>query len=486
MEAKQTSVKFRHVGSFSLLLLLSVFQPRSVWPEFSIPFVPLVLLVLGLILFYKVWLTIGIKGVWQKYRVELGLFAAYEAVCFISLFLNRDLYPTTADFIRWGLTFPIFQMSIPMAALLFVLPQNERGVSLTQSLKNRKSNTATPLVALTIAFCVMATWQHIDYASAWEVFRFSIADNLNPAIGDIRAMLERNPQISVVSSFFAINTDLGAIASVVGVFTLALVLHYKTSSNDLTLHLMALMLFIFVFSTGILSEGRVFLVGSGVGILATLFRVAKQHKLLGFQVLIALILFAHLLMLFLSPLYHEKMAAFLPYLNGMYSETSLNAKDFIPNFDLESFGHRAQIWSLAANLVQENYLFGVSNGYFRLLAESLWGTALNNAHNVYLQVLIDSGIIGSLILATLAFRIIRKLNSLALTILLTAGATLLVDNFTDHSLSWIIVVIYLICSTHNIPKIKPLEFGSIALKRLHMSFTALSTLLITILLTLLP
>lgn len=474
MESKQTQVKFRHVGSFSLLLLLSVFQPRSIWQEFSIPFVPLVLVVLGLILIYKVWLTIGIKGVWQKYRVELGLFAAYEVICFISLFLNRDLYPTTTDFIRWGLTFPIFQMSIPMAALLFVLPQNERGASLTQLLKNKKINTAMPLVILVITFCGMAIWQHIDYASSWEIFRFSIADSFNPALGDIRAFLERNPQISIVSSFFSINTDLGAIAAVVAIFLLTFAV---TNTNKVA----ALSLFILVFCTGILSEGRVFLVGIGAGLLALLAVTFRNHKLLAVNTLIATILFAHVLMLFVSNHYIDKLGQFFPYLVKLYSNAPIAMSDFVPNFSLESFGDRRPIWILAVDQVAENPLLGISNGGFRLTGESLGGWALNNTHNVYLQLIIDGGIIGAVFISILLFRLTRRLTAFGFLILLTTAATLFVDNFSDHSLSWVIIVVYLISSSSTQMSLVRLNYDSSILSRLHIIFLTLSSFFLFVL-----
>lgn len=444
MESTQSPVKFRHVGSFSLLLLLSVFQPKSIWPEFSVPFVPTVLLLLGLILIYKVWLTIGIKGVWQKYRVELGLFAAYELVCLVSLFLNRDLYPTTADFIRWGLTFPIFQMSIPMAVLLFVLPQNERGISLTNWLEKSRIPRPAPLVALIVAFCGMAFWQMTDYAWAWEVFRYSIAGDSIRAAGweDIKAVFADYPHTHNIRSFFAVSTDLGGITSVVVIGLVCLSL--ASVKLQRTTSVLCMLLALLVVAVGMFSGARVFLLGAGIGVIAIALTAFKHQKQLAFLVILAIVILAHLALLFTPLNYTRKLAEFFPYLFYLNTGIPVQLGDFIPSVSIESFGDRIPIWSRAIELIKESPLFGTSNGGFRLASANDGGVVVNNAHNVYLQLLLDGGIIGAIFIATLVARVIRRMASAAKLLLLATATALLVDNFADHTLSWVLICGYLI------------------------------------------
>lgn len=444
MESTQSPVKFRHVGSFSLLLLLSVFQPKSIWPEFSVPFVPTVLLLLGLILIYKVWLTIGIKGVWQKYRVELGLFAAYELVCLVSLFLNRDLYPTTADFIRWGLTFPIFQMSIPMAVLLFVLPQNQRGISLTNWLEKSRIPRPAPLVALIVAFCGMAFWQMADYAGAWEVFRYSIAGDSIRAAGweDIKAVFADYPNTHNIRSFLAVSTDLGGITSVVVIGLVCLSL--ASVKLQRTPSVLCMLLALLVAAVGMFSGARVFLLGAGIGVIAIALTAFKHQKQLAFLVILATVILAHLALLFTPLNYTRKLAEFFPHLLYLNTGFPLQAADFLPSISIESFGDRVPIWSRAIELIKDNPLFGVSNGGFRLFSSNNGGALVNNAHNAYLQLLLDAGIVGALLLLTLITRLVKRVASAANVLLLAIATTLLVDNFADHTLSWVLIAGYLV------------------------------------------
>ncbi|WP_404401797.1 O-antigen ligase family protein [Idiomarina seosinensis] len=442
MDSTQSSFKFRHVGSFTLLLLLSVFQPKSIWPEFPIQFVPAILVVLGLLLIYKVWLTIGLKGVWQKYRVELGLFAAYEVVCLISLFVNSDLYPTTAEFIRWGLTFPIFQLSIPMAVLLFVLPQNERGISLTNRLEKWKLPPASPLVFLVVLFCGIAFWQMADYAEAWEVFRYSIAGDSFLQTENTRQFLIDRLGYTNTRSLFAVSTDLGGIATVVVVGLLCLAL--TTARQQRTLVSICTLLALLVAAVGMFSGARVFLLGTGIGIIAIALTTFKHQKRLALLVIIAAVVAAHLALLFTPLSYTRKLAEFFPYLFYLNTGVPVQVADFIPSISLESFGDRVPIWSRAIELIKENPLLGVSNGGFRLFSANNGGAVVNNAHNAYLQLLLDAGIVGALLVAALIARLVKRVASGANVLLLAVATTLLVDNFADHTLSWVFICGYLV------------------------------------------
>lgn len=78
----------------------------------------------------------------------------------------------------------------------------------------------------------------------------------------------------------------------------------------------------------------------------------------------------------------------------------------------KSFGNRIELYAIAINMFRSNPLFGTGWGAYKFYFDSMnftWqydGSNLLNAHNVYLQVLAESGIIGEFIYVLILSRTI--------------------------------------------------------------------------------
>ncbi|XOV79165.1 MAG: O-antigen ligase family protein [Aestuariibacter sp.] len=416
----QQPILFKHVGSYTLLFFLSVFNPFSVIDDLPFSLAPLTVLATLLLLIYKIKHTLGFTLFWQRYRVEIVLIVLYQAITLASLLHNSFRYNDTQEFVNWGLTFIIVQGTLPMAIFLYLLPQNESGLSLT---KLKYSWVLPPLICIFIG--ALATLQKIDYELSENISRFFIASYFDSA--------------SNIRSVFAISTDLGAISAIMAISYLFLLAYaLKLGLNKV----LVLTLFAVVFgvSGGLLSGSRVFLAMFGIGILLLSFINFKERPLtliiLLFQCLLIGLLFVSIVPLKSAIKITDLVPVALPLNAGL----PVIISDIFPQGVSNFFSDRIMLWTRAIEQVSANPLLGISNGGFRLIGESVGETKVNNTHNILVQAAVDGGILGLSILLALIFTTYRKIKSLStLVIFCICFACLMVDNFVDHSLPWIII-----------------------------------------------
>ena len=192
---------------------------------------------------------------------------------------------------------------------------------------------------------------------------------------------------------------------------------------------------------GTLSESRNFILFTGVAAITVVFAsLWKRSKVL---LMTALPLFA---IVFYYSAYVlpsrlvNKLGRNIPHFENVRQGTETSIIDLWPNLSFSSLGRRGPLWESALSLFRENPLLGVSNGGFRLADEC--ACRLGNTHNILLQSAIDAGILGLVIMCLLLAYVIHKSaqNIWSLAFVLGVISTLMVDNFTDHSYAWIIVV----------------------------------------------
>ncbi len=395
-----------HVGSFLILIFLSTFRPTSIWPDFPFSLEPIAVLTLGLLLLYKIHLTIGYRAFLIRYKIELLLLLAYFCVCFISLFLNSWRYQNTQEFIRYGVTFIVITACFPATIFLFSLPKSQRGLSFSQS---KYSSYVLWLYFALLA--LMIIWQFYDYESSKSVASYFVASEVWP---------DRN-----ISGFFRVSTDVAPV-----LFILIVVLTYslKVYTQSKYLFVMLACLIGLFFFAGMLTGSRVFFLSMAT---ACVIWILRSKAPLGHKAtwLIFAFIASNLALMFSNSTVITKLQPFIQYLGPLYYGLPFTINDFGIDINLTPT-RRQDVWIGALSLIAENPYLGISSGGFRLN-----NAELQNTHNLILQILVDSGAVGFVILLCLAYRLRAKFKQPIVWIFLIA---LLVDFPLGHSMPYIV------------------------------------------------
>lgn len=370
--------------------------------------------------------TVRIKAYWSQYKFEVALIIAYQTLCLISLLVNKERFADLESFILLGVSFIALQTALPLSVALFLLPHNKKKCSVT----NYKKSTFLLIFIILLIFSVLI-WQIVDNTSAYILYQYFLAGDGN-----------RSPHLR---SIFAIGTDLAAILSCIALTAFFLMLQaYKRNEK----YLFAILLIIGIISIilGIVNNQRIFILATSAGAFCFAFIHTKQtFKSISYTVLAMIIISSGLIKILPSHFAYE-FRDLLPFVYKINSGTEITYTDFVPNINENAMGGRIEIWNSSINAIYENPIFGTSNGGFRLLRQyqsPVVGT-IQNAHNVILQSALDAGVFGLLILLSLTLRIISNLKGhpASLSLFVSILASLQVDNFTDHSLPWVIVITY--------------------------------------------
>lgn len=414
----------KNVGCFLFLIFIATFRPAAIWPDFTMSLEPIAVLSIGLLLFYKILTTIGFLAFWQKFNVVLLLLAAYCSVCVLSLYLNLHRYADSHEVIRYGVTFIVISMSFPATILLFSLPQSERGLSLSRF----KFSAYLPWVYFAL-LALMILWQFIDFESSKVLGQYFISAEIWP---------NRD-----VNGFFKVSSDLALILASLTI----LFLSHAGKSTERIGQVLFLVVAILFFISGLVIGSRTFFVLATLFVLKLLWsaNIAGKHKAL--LILVGFVA-VHLLVMFSGISTLGKFQLSLPYLGPLYFGVPFTSSDFSFQFNLITSG-RSDIWLSAIELIKDNVLFGTSNGGFRLSHPDL-----KNTHNVFLQVLIDTGLVGASILLGLCYHLRRKLLDIFVVLLIVS---LLTDFQLDHSLPYIICVGFLFSFQKNMGLISTFE-----------------------------
>ena len=391
---------------------MATFRPTALWSDFPISLDPVVIITIGLLLCYKIFVTIGFRAFFLKYKATLILLFTYFFVCFITLYLNLWRFKNPEEIVRYGVTFILVTASFPAILLLFSLPQNTRGLSLSRY-------KYSPY----ISFCyfallaLMVIWQYLDFESSKSVAQYFVSSEVWPS---------KN-----VNGFFRISTD---VAPVLGLLVIGLSSHFTSIPKKNWNAIAIAVLIILLIAGGISTGSRVFflMIFASVCVFFIKANTPLRQKLLA---VFAGLIFLHIIVMFANPSLVTKLQPFLPYLGPMYNGTPIVTGDFFVNANLQATG-RKDIWSGALTFIFENPFFGVTSGGFRLA-----NSELQNTHNFILQILIDAGVIGFMTLCFLVFKIRSQMRYFVIWILMTS---LIVDFPLGHSLPYSICIGFIV------------------------------------------
>lgn len=449
--------RFKHIGSFCLIFALAVFRPAAIWPEIPVSTAPLAVLAAWLLLLFKIYTTIGFIEFFTRYRLIIALITAYFLLCGASLVANYHRYPDIAAFVRWGLTFPIIQSALVACGFLFTLPQNEKGLSLT-----RLPGSVLLVLAIATVIPVMAFWQIIDNKSAYEFYQYTIAGDMGSHGHTKRSIL-------------ATSTDLGAVSAVLALCALLLGV-YLVRTRQWLWASAALAVSILNAASGTMSGSRGFFLSIGFGILVLTAQWLIHHRRLLVLSLIPMLLMGIMALQFAPANVNAKLAKFAPVLWSLHQGTPIHASDLKLNLSASALGDRANLWQRAIEQTAEYPWLGISNGGYRLLNQSLGETPVNNVHNAFLQLGVDAGLGGVLIgLVAIIVLIQRAQGSARLPLLAAVLAGLLVDNFADHSLSWIALTTFTLANCA--VRISPLQTSHARTKQILVGLVVISVVM---------
>ena len=311
---------------------------------------------------------------------------------------------------------------MPLCVFVFLLPDSNLRVSSSKTIAIRVVSI------LTLALVPVSVLLQVHFPKiAPSVMKYFVGSDMQTEywFDPIRGVL-------------ATTTDLGAISGILCFVAIAFAAQaFRKKRMKSILFAVFSIVFIYI---GLLSESRNFILFIVVAA-ATLSVASAWEKNRVFLVA--------LLPSFITTLYFSayvmpsrlvsKLASNIPHFDNVYRGSETSIAEVFPRLSVDSLGARGPLWESALRLIRENPLLGTSNGGFRLADDC--ACDLGNTHNIFLQSAIDAGVLGVLVMSGLLAYLIReaKNDKWSLAFMLGIVATLMVDNFTDHSYAWIVV-----------------------------------------------
>ena len=120
-----------HVGSFLLLILLATVRIEA-FVSTSVSLAMVTVAAIMALLVGKIYWTIGFVAYWQRFKWPLLLSGCYLLACGVSFVANVERYHDRGEVVKYAITPLVVYGSFVALASLFVLPQNQRGLSLSR------------------------------------------------------------------------------------------------------------------------------------------------------------------------------------------------------------------------------------------------------------------------------------------------------------------------------------------------------------------
>ncbi len=274
----------------------------------------------------------------------------------------------------------------------------------------------------------------LTLVALWQIFDMSYSKNLTQYF----VAYDIYSYSSYINSLTRNRTIYGVIAAIILLVCLKLLFSSKIST---TAKLFFITLAILSLYTGIMGASRNFIFTLGIGLLAMSFKNVLKFPKTTISLLLISIIGIHLLVIN----NHRVVAQYsrtLPYLAKLSNNQNLSIQDFIPKITYRATSGRSKLWQEGVLILKQNPWMGIGAGSYRLSTKY---KGQLNLHNYYLQVLVDSGIIGfiSLILL-LALLLKRAYNAGNLTILIAILSSLIFDNYLDYSMGWVLCMVWLL------------------------------------------
>ena len=406
---------------FLLLLAMTLTKPSSFLPIPVLPMVPITLLLMLLITVVMFVKSPSIMSYYLRFKVEFGLFIGYITLCIISLGINLDRYETMAEVIHYG----VVPIAVSFSAVLFFILFKPLSVG-TNSNGNLMYFSLSCLVFVLLS--VIGIWQFFDYESSKTITRFFVSSELPDETDFFN-----------VRSLFRVSTDFGPMLAVLCIVLLSLTKQQLYNKYRVMILLALVPLF---FAAGLMSGSRNFVSTFTLGLLVVSASLIKRN--LKLFIVCGLVVIA---VVNASILSSERLrfsyGKYFPYIEKVHARATLEIGDFVPQLDgNSSLSGRIDLWVRAIEEVSNSPLFGVSNGAYKLSDTSF--STVNNTHNLVLQVLVDAGILGLILVCLLLYRINGHLTEAGKPVFWAVIASLMFDYYLDHSLPWLVCISWML------------------------------------------
>lgn len=349
--------------------------------------------------------------VWERYPLEGFLAVGLLVVYAVSLLIHLDAYPGWFEILTYGAPSIILMSLFLMAWTVFS--------------KNGGSGLYGPGLALLIVVQGVAIMQALSPQTVDWLTRYSVAVDAMHYPG-------------MVSSLFRWHTIYGSVAALVSVYGIGMVVFGKLRPGRGFWFVVLIGLSLL---GGTLSESRNFLFTLLAGLLVLGVHGARKRPLPWAAAIVAALVAFHITA-WLSPGVARDYGKALPYIGKLTAPATIEPRDFVPVWSSHSLSNRPAIWTRGAELAMSSPWVGIGPGVFRL--ESGIGK-VHNLHNLFLQVLVDTGIVGFGVFVVLLGRIFWRIRDpVVMAVFGGMVATHLFDNFFDYSMGFVLVAAWLL------------------------------------------
>ena len=400
-----------------ILCLLSILNIQAINNgDVNISLVMISVIVIPFLLIWKIYNKDRLLNFIKNNKSEIAFYILYNIICLISLVYNLPRYDDN-ELVAYGLTPIILTAIFPLTITLFYFVKhcNKKNI-------NRDIKFASAIFAI---LAIVGIWQRIDYQSAAVLTQFFVSSEVTNEVTS-----------GVVTSLTRWHTDFGSLMALICIAFISIMFRQGIQSSKIIL-----LVLILCFIGGMASEARIFALTFFVGVFVMCCYYARAYAKQVLLIFICGFVIIHAVLLNNKGL-AEDYGKVLPYVHYMSENEELSSNDFSVVINNNSLSNRGELWVKAINLWQDSQWIGVSSGGFRLSAASD-SLQVHNTHNLVLQVLIDSGIIGFILFVAFSAHVIFKYRE-RLPILIALIACLQFDYFIDHSLVWIIISSWLL------------------------------------------
>jgi hypothetical protein len=366
---------------------------------------------MGLFVLISLWFLITViknyRHLFKTYTWQIAAVILFITINVIALITNLHRFENLTLLIFYGLASFAVWLIFPMTWVIF---------------KYNNVQKYSWIGWAVIVFIVsVALWQIIDMSASWQIRQYFVA-------ADAR---------NLITSVTRWHTIYGAIAAIIALVCLKQIF---TPTVHKAAKVFFLLLALLSLYTGALGESRNFFFTLGVGLLAMSFTTILKAPKTTIIIIILTIVGTHWLIINNNRIARD-YGNVLPYISKLNQGKPITKQDFIPKLNNHSMSNRLNFWKRGIKLWQQNPWLGIGAGSFRASSNQKYF----NLHNYYMQVLVDSGIIGiASLIILITLLTIKAYSAGNLAIFIAILSSLIFDNYLDYSMGWVLCMVWLL------------------------------------------
>lgn len=347
---------------------------------------------------------------YRHYKIEIWLTISLFVLLFFSLFAHWSDYKTLKNFLAYGVGFLIVFSTLPLCWLIFYETQGNR--------------LPGDIIFLVLHLVAILEFFYFPKIKGF-LYYFVAADAMRPGF---------------ITSLFRCSTIYGSFAALTLIYSLLRLKKTRGLSKCFYGSLI-----VSAFAGGALCASRNFPWTTSVGLLGSIPFFAQKGRAKIFLLFFGLFFLIGIhVFVYFFPRIGYRYSEIFPYLAKIAQHKRPSLSEFKPRISYRNrkFANRWSRWKRGIELWLKDPWFGIGPGMFRL--KSGFGV-IHNIHNFSLQILVEGGILTFLILLILLIRLgILTFKIRLFPLYLAILASLMFDNFLDHTMGWTIGVAWML------------------------------------------